>query len=60
MEFERRDCDIGGDARYETEKDGKRYLIQITNEAFQDDLQITEEAMKYRLKKALTPPGRTQ
>ena len=55
MQFERTDCDISGDARYKTEKDGKRYLIQITDEAFQDDLQITEEAMKDDLKKALTP-----
>ena len=55
MEFERTDCDISGDARYQTEKDGKRYLIQITDEAFQDDLQITEEAMKDDLKRVLTP-----
>ena len=54
MEFKRIDRDIRGDARYEIEKDGKPYLIQITKEAFGDDLKITEDAPKDDLKKALT------
>jgi len=58
MEFKPIYCNVSGDARYETEIDGKTYRFQISREAFEDDLEITEDALKDDLKEALTKDQR--